>query len=167
MKGTLILLSLIVLVTFTATAQNMEAADSTYYDFWVGNWHQAVDGKGADKPRFRVKKGLYDGHLEEEWQMEGYKAKAWRGWDSAADRWVFTWVSGLGHYQIWKEKKVGGHWYMFKTFIIDGEEILSRQAFIPQPNGTVIRTSEHSLDGGESWTLRFKEVYTKVENNNE
>lgn len=166
MAKKLFLFGVLGLVTSTARAQNMAVIDSSYYDFWVGNWYQIIDGTVADEPRFKVKKGVYASHLEEEWQMEGYKAKAWRGWDSTADRWVFTWVSELGHYQVWNEKKVGNHWYMFKTFQIDGEEVLSRQAFIPQSDETVIRTSEHSRDGGKSWTLRFKEVYTKVQNNN-
>lgn len=157
------LLIVIFLLHGLAVAQHADVADSAYYDFWVGDWHQVVDGEVANEPRFKVKKGLYGGHLEEEWQMEGYKAKAWRGWDSTADRWVFTWVSELGHYQVWNEKKVGDHWYMFKTFTIDGEEVLSRQAFIPQSDGTVIRTSEHSRDGGDSWRLRFREVYIKKE----
>lgn len=162
----LLLISIISLVTSTTIAQNTEAADSTYYDFWVGDWHQIVDGEMADEPRFKVKRGLYSNHLEEEWQMEGYRAKAWRGWDSTSDQWVFTWVSELGHYQVWEEKKVGDHWYMFKSFNINGEEVLSRQAFLQQPDGTVIRTSEHSQDGGENWMLRFKEEYVKIKSRN-
>lgn len=70
------------------------------------------------------------------------------------------WVSEEGHYQIWNEQKVGDHWYMFKKFNINGDEILSRQAFIPQNDTTVIRTSEHSQDDGKTWKLRFEEIST-------
>lgn len=52
---------------------------------------------------------------------------------------------------------------MYKTFTINGEEVLSRQSFIPQKDGSVIRTSEHSKDGGKIWQLRFKEQYKKVD----
>lgn len=144
-----------------ATAQQVTPHDSTYYDFWEGNWYQVVDGEVEGEPRFQVERGIYHSSFEEKWQMEGYKAKAWRGWDSSTNSWTFVWVSELGHFQVWDEKKVGERWYMFKTFNIDGEEILSRQAFIPQNDSTLIRTSEHSRDGGDTWTLRFKETYRK------
>lgn len=142
-------------------AQKVTSKDSAYYDFWEGNWHQVVDGNVEPQPRFRVKRGIYHNAFEEQWQMESYKAKAWRGWDSSSNRWTFVWVSELGHFQIWKEKKVGEHWYMFKTFNIDGEEVLSRQAFIPKNDSTLLRTSEHSRDGGTTWNLRFREIYRK------
>ena len=70
-------------------------------------------------------------------------------------------MSTDGLFQIWEGKKVEGIWYMYKTFIIEGKEVFSRQAFIPQSDTSVIRTSEHSRDGGKTWILRFKEVYKK------
>ena len=143
--------------------QQVTPDDSTYYDFWEGNWHKVVDGKVDPQPRFQVRRGIYHNAFEEQWKMEGYDAKAWRGWDSSSNSWTFVWVSELGHFQVWNEKKVGDHWYMFKTFNIDGEEVLSRQAFIPKNDSTVVRTSEHSGDGGKTWKLRFREIYRKRE----
>lgn len=164
MKKYLALSTLIItLIYVDVSAQQTTPHDSTYYDFWEGNWYQVVDGKVEGEPRFQVERGIYHSSFEEKWQMEGYKAKAWRGWDSSTNSWKFIWISELGHFQIWNEKKVGKHWYMFKTFNIDGEEVLSRQAFIPQDDSTLIRTSEHSRDGGETWKLRFKEQYVKRE----
>lgn len=145
----------------SATAQ-VTASDASYYDFWLGEWHQVIDGRVASEARFIVEEGLYPEALEEHWQMEGYKAKGWRAWDSSRKTWTFVWMSERGHFQIWNERKVDGAWYMFRTFVIDGEEVLSRQAFLPQSDGAVIRTSEHSRDGGKTWTLRFEERYVKV-----
>lgn len=164
---TLILLALLALMAGPAPAWAQDEAggtsgDATYYDFWPGDWHEVVDGEVADQPRFQVERGLHPHSFEEEWHMEGYEAKAWRVWDSTTDRWMFIWISEDGHFQIWKEEKIGDHWYMFKEFVVDGEPVLSRQAFIPQDDGTLVRTSEHSSDGGETWTLRFKEVLVKV-----
>lgn len=136
-------------------------ADSAYYDFWVGEWHQVIDGRVSDEPRFVVTKGLYPGALEEEWQMEGYRAEGLRAWDSSRNTWTFVWISERGHFQVWDERKEGDEWYMYKVFVIEGEEVLSRQAFLPQEDGSVIRTSEHSRDGGETWTLRFEERYVR------
>ena len=145
-----------------AVAQ-VASTEASYYDFWLGEWHQVEDGRIAPEPRFIVEEGMYEGALEERWQMEGYEAKAWRGWDASQETWTFVWVSERGHFQVWNERKVGDHWYMYKTFTIDGEEVLSRQAFIPQADGSVVRTSEHSRDGGETWTLRFEERYVRAE----
>ncbi len=136
--------------------------DPSYYDFWPGDWHLVVDGEVEDQPRFQVRPGLHPRSFEEEWHMEGYEAEAWRVWDSSSDRWMFIWISDQGHFQIWEEKKVGDHWYMFKEFVIEGETVLSRQAFIPRDDGRVVRTSEHSSDGGKTWTLRFEEILVKV-----
>lgn len=135
---------------------------ASYYDFWPGAWHEVVDGEVAPEPRFEVRGNLHPSSFEETWHMDGYRAKAWRVWDRTAERWMFVWISEEGHFQIWEEKKLGEHWYMFKQFVIDGETVLSRQAFIPREDGSVVRTSEHSRDGGESWRLRFREVLVKV-----
>lgn len=70
-------------------------------------------------------------------------------------------MSTDGLFQIWEGKKVDGIWYIYKTFMIDGQEVLSRQAFIPENDTTVIRTSEHSSDNGKTWRLRFREIYKK------
>ncbi|MDX1643634.1 MAG: hypothetical protein R3244_04665 [Thermoanaerobaculia bacterium] len=152
--------------TAISTAQddsNQRApAAISYYDFWPGTWHQVVDEVVEEEPRFEVQRGLHPNSFEELWHMDGYEAKAWRVWDETAERWRFVWISEEGHFQIWEERKVGEHWYMYKEFVIDGEPVLSRQAFLPQENGTVVRTSEHSRDGGETWKLRFREVLVEV-----
>ncbi len=136
--------------------------DSSYYDFWEGDWYQVVDGVVRDKPRFIVRRGMYASAFEESWQMEGYKAKAWRAWDTRTQQWDFAWVAEIGLFQIWEGRKVDGHWYIYRTFVIDGEEVLSRQAFIPMDENTVIRTSEHSRDDGTTWILRFEETYKRL-----
>ena len=70
-------------------------------------------------------------------------------------------MSTSGLFQIWEGRKSEGTWYIYNTFIIDGEEVLSRQAFIPQGPNKMIRTSEHSRDSGTTWKLRFKGTYRK------
>ena len=151
----------IVFVSIAPLTAQVTPADSAYYDLWIGGWHEVTDGRVANEPRFVVTKGLYPSALEEEWQMDGYEAKAWRAWDASTNTWTFVWISERGHFQVWDERKVGDDWYMYKVFVIEDEKILSRQAFLPQEDGSVIRTSEHSRDGGETWTLRFRERYVQ------
>ena len=156
--------SLIWLISFFCIVNGsaQENPEASYYDFWIGEWHQVTADTVAENPGFVIEKGLFDGHLVEEWVMtDQTRAVAWRTWDSSTGSWQFVWVHQDGLFQIWEERKIGDHWYMHKTFVVDGQEIYSRQAFIPQEDGSVVRSSEHSKDGGATWQLRFRERYVK------
>ena len=136
--------------------------DSTYYAHWIGHWYKVTDGQLADSPTFVIKRGLYDSSFEEYWMGAGGDfSMAWRAWDCRTQQWDFAWMSTDGLFQTWEGRKVNDIWYMYKTFLINGEEVLSRQAFIPQGETELTRTSEHSTDGGETWHLRFSEEYKK------
>ncbi len=136
--------------------------DSTYYDSWVGEWYKEVDGELSSVPTFVVKRALYHSSFEEYWMGAGGNfSMAWRAWDTRTQKWDFAWMSTDGLFQIWEGKKVNGIWYIYKIFIINDQEVLSRQAFTPQNDNTLIRTSEHSKDNGKTWRLRFTEKYIK------
>jgi hypothetical protein len=59
------------------------------------------------------------------------------------------------------QKKIEGQWYIYKQFTINGDTCLSRQDFIPQPDGTVLRVSEKTYDE-KKWELRFKQRLKKI-----
>lgn len=114
------------------------------------------------EPTFIVKRSLYKSSFEEVWiGAGGNYSITWRAWDTRTKKWDFAWMSTDELFQIWEGKKVDGIWYIYKTFIISDETILSRQAFIPLENNIMIRTSEHSRDNGKNWKMRFKEKYVK------
>lgn len=143
-------------------AQSSSTSDSTYYSNWVGEWYKFENDQLSNQPTFIIKRGLYNSSFEEYWIGAGGDfSMAWRAWDSRTQQWDFAWMSTDGLFQLWEGKKVEDTWYMYKTFIIDDKEILSRQAFIPQGKDELIRTSEHSTDNGETWRLRFSENYRK------
>ena len=143
----------------TDTAPN----DSLYYDNWVGEWYQVFDDSISSTPTFVVKRALYHASFEEYWMGAGGNfSMAWRAWDNRTKSWEFAWRSSDGFFQNWEGKKVEGIWYMYKTFVIGDDTVLSRQAFIPQDTTTLIRTSEHSRDNGATWHLRFREEYRKL-----
>ncbi len=138
--------------------------DSTYYKYWVGEWYKVEDDQLSNQPTFVVKRGLYASSFEEYWMGAGGNFSiAWRAWDSRTQQWDFAWMSTDGLFQLWEGKKVDDTWYMNKTFLINGNKVLSRQAFIPKGRNELIRTSEHSTDNGKTWILRFREVYRKLE----
>jgi hypothetical protein len=163
MKKLIISFFLFLSINLCFSQNNSIKNDSLYYDSWVGEWYKEVDGKLNTKPDFVVKRGLYHSSFEEYWVGSGGSdfSMAWRAWDKRTQKWDFAWMSTEGLFQIWEGKKIDGVWYMYNKFIINGAEVLSRQAFMPQDERTIIRTSEHSSDNGNTWKLRFKETYKK------
>lgn len=164
MKKTTYLFFLISIVcSRISVAQNNSIEnDSLYYNNWVGEWYEEVDGLISNDPTFVVKRALYHSSFEEYWMGAGGNFSiAWRAWDTRTQSWDFAWMSTDGLFQNWEGKKLNGIWYMYKTFLIENKEVLSRQAFIPQNETTLIRTSEHSRDNGKTWKLRFREIYRK------
>ena len=137
-------------------------ADEDYYKHWKGSWYR-VNGEIIDEaPTFVVTQALYEKSFKEYWMGAGGDFSiGFRAWDSMSKKWQFSWMSEKELFQLWEGKKVNDIWYMYKTFVINGEKILSRQAFIPKGEGELLRTSEHSKDNGETWTIRFKELYRK------
>ena len=161
----IIFLTLLIGTMFTQICiaqSHIPSNDSTYYDFWVGEWYKEVDGVISSEPTFVVKRALYHSSFEEYWMGAGGNFSiAWRAWDTRTQKWDFAWMSTDGLFQIWEGKKVNDIWYIYKIFIINDKEVLSRQAFTPQNDTTLIRTSEHSSDNGKTWKLRFEEKYIK------
>ena len=141
--------------------------DAKYFDFWEGTW-QVIneDGTIDTTSYFKVKRSVHPAAFEEVWQFGPDKTTklrsvALRAWDKSNNKWGFVWVSGNGLYQVWDTRKVDGHWYIYKQFTVNGDTYLSRQGFLLQPDGTVLRISEKTYDE-KKWELRFKQRLKKV-----
>ena len=141
--------------------------DAHYFDFWKGTWYLLKDDGTIDSTTyFKVKESVHPAALEEEWfftpeKNQPMKSIAIRAWDKTNNKWGFVWVSPNGLYQVWDTRKVDGHWYIYKNFTVNGDSYLSRQGFLLQPDGTVIRISEKSYDE-KKWEVRFKQRLVKA-----
>jgi hypothetical protein len=141
--------------------------DAKYYDFWEGNWYQVINDKvDTSATWFKVKKSVHPAAWSEEWRMvidstTTLHATAIRAWDKTNNKWMYTWVSDNGLYQVWEGKKIGENWYIYKEFEINGDKFLSRQAWIPIEKNKLMRISERSHDNGTTWVFRFKEFYIR------
>ncbi|MFT3910902.1 MAG: hypothetical protein QM737_15900 [Ferruginibacter sp.] len=137
--------------------------DAKYFDFWVGTWFEMKDDHSLDSNSFfKVTRNVNASSFTEEWQFSnGMKSIAIRAWDKTNNKWGFVWVSDNGLYQVWDTRKVDGNWYIYRLFTINNDSYLSRQSFILQPDGTVLRTSEKSYDE-KKWEVRFKQRLKKV-----
>lgn len=157
-------------VAGAASAQDLEplreTRDTRYFDFWEGTWYQVADGR-VDTTRtvFRVRRSVHPAAFIEDWRLAidtvVMRATALRAWDKTSGRWMYTWVSDNGLYQVWEGRKLGEHWFFFREFAIDGDRYLSRQAWMPNGSNRLVRISERSDDGGRTWTLRFREEYER------
>ncbi len=145
-----------------------ENAETKYYDFWTGTWYKTVNGKvDTASTYFQVVRSVHPASYLENWRMvidsvTTLRAVALRAWDKTNNRWMYTWVSDNGLHQVWEGRKVNNDWYIFKTFDINGDKYLSRQAWIPDGTLRLTRVSEKSYDDGKTWQLRFRESYEKM-----
>jgi hypothetical protein len=141
----------------------VESEDTAYYDFWVGTWVEEKDGvTDTAGTRFVVEPSVNPAAFEERWRIvldDGaeWRATALRAWDKTAGRWMYTWVSDNGLYQVWEGHRNRHGWWIYRHFDVDGDRYLSRQGFLPQPDGSVLRISQKSYDEGETWELRFQQ----------
>ena len=157
----------------SSVAQDMNAftpeGDATYYDFWEGTWYQVVNGEpDTSSSRFIVRSTVHPAGWYEDWHMvidsaTTLAAEAIRAWDKTDSRWMYTWISDNGLHQIWEGRKSGDDWYFYRHFDVGGDKYLSRQGWIPLEEDKLMRISEKSYDQGETWELRFREYYMKVE----
>ena len=147
----------------------VQSEDTHYFDFWVGTWYVEENGKiDTAGTRFVVRRSVHPAAYVEEWRMDlnsnsTLTATALRGWDKTNNRWMYTWVSANGLYQVWEGRKDQGHWYIYNRINIEGDQYLSRQGWIPESPGRVLRISEKSYDDGATWQLRFKQILVRKE----
>jgi hypothetical protein len=139
--------------------------DAKYFEFWSGTWLEIKEDGSLDSlSRFKITRSVNASSFIEEWQFSnGAKSVAVRAWDKINKKWGFVWISENGLYQVWDTRKIDGNWYIFKHFTIGADSYLSRQGFIPQSDGTVLRISEKSYDE-KTWELRFKQQLRKISN---
>lgn len=157
----------LILSTFATNGQDEKAMipteDSHYFDFWEGTWYGIKDDNTIDSAIcFRVTRSVHPAAFYEEWKFaNGARSVALRAWDKTNNKWGFVWVSDNGLYQEWDTRKTDGHWFIHKQFTISGDTYLSRQGFLLQPDGTVLRISEKTYDE-KKWELRFKQHLKKI-----
>lgn len=142
-----------------------EADDVHYYDGWPGAWHR-IDGARIDSvPTFVVRRGPGNSFLED-WHLviDGERTSSFglRSWDPATAAWRLVWVADPDHFQIWDGLEQPEGWYIVREFGEGADAFLSRQAWILQEDGRMLRTVERSQDHGRTWTVRYREVYQRM-----
>lgn len=149
-----------------AQATPASSADARYYDFFPGTWYEIKDGVRDTVATFTIRRGVNPSAFEEQWRLvidsgRVSRSTGLRAWDAASGKWMFVWVSDLGHFQVWDGVKVGDHWYIQRPFEQGGRRFISRQAWIPDGPDRLLRVMERSLDDGRTWQPRSRTTYQR------
>jgi hypothetical protein len=149
-----------------ARAAEPDSVDVHYYDGWPGTWYR-VEGERVDSlPTFEVRKGPGHSFLED-WYLviDGKRTSSFalRSWDPETKMWRLAWVADPEYFQIWDGVKHPEGWYITRKFVQGAETFWSRQAWIPQGPGRMLRTIERSTDGGRTWTVRSRSEYRRLD----
>jgi hypothetical protein len=164
MKALAIFLLFISTCCFSQDVDRLELnEDARHFDFWEGTWYLLKDDNTIDTTTwFKVHRSVNPASFLEEWKFgsNNMKSAAIRAWDKTNNKWGFVWISDNGLYQVWDSKKVDGHWFIYRRFTVNGDSYLSRQGFLPQPDGTVLRVSEKTYDE-KTWETRFRQRLKK------
>jgi len=164
---------LFLLLPAAADAQNGidELDPSQYYDFWVGEWKLEWEEKGGSKGygTNKIEKILDGKVLLENFealrgQMQGYRGKSFSVYDPGAEEWRQTWVDSNGSYldfvgRIEGDKRI----FRRETTDRDGNPVVQRMVFYDIGKNSFTWDWEYSKDGGESWDLRWRIEYSRVQ----
>jgi hypothetical protein len=165
MKRALVLMAAGAIVV-PAHGQATAVVDARYYDFFPGTWYELRDGVRDSIATFTIRRGVHAAAFEEEWRLvidsgRVSRSTGLRAWDQGSGKWMFVWVSDLGHFQVWDGVKVGADWYIQRLFEQGGRRFLSRQAWIPDGPDRLVRVMERSFDDGRTWQPRSRVTYQR------
>ena len=154
---------LMLLLCIVSMAQPM--ADSTLFDFWVGNWSASwknadgTDGKGSN----RITKILDDKVIFENFEdSKGFKGTSISVYNPQKKEWHQAWADNQGGYFDF-EGFVEGEKRGFKTKPkeANGKAYVSRMVFYDIKKDSFNWDWEGSTDGGKTWQLNWRINYKK------
>jgi len=146
-----------------ATACN--SAAFRQFDFWKGNWEVTSGGQPAGTNSIYP---ILDGcALQENWLGAGeggISGNSFNIYDQATGRWHQTWVDSSGALLQLNGGLVDG------VMVLSGERpardgsanVLHKISWTPNPDGSVRQLWEASKDDGESWSVLFDGLYTRL-----
>lgn len=157
----------------TANAQTSisELEPEEYFDFWLGEWELTwEDGDGTTAHGTNRVERVLDGKVIKEnfeaysGAYEGFKGKSYSVYQSQFGSWKQTWVDNSGGYLDFSGE-FDGNKRIFKREGMNpqGQEILQRMVFYDVAEDSMTWDWEISEDNGETWQLRWRIFYERVE----
>jgi hypothetical protein len=172
MKKISIILFALLIPIATFGQQNIEDLEpQEYFDFWVGEWQLSwTDQQGnAGSGTNRIEKTLDGVVIQENFEaikgrLQGYKGRSLSVYNPQGQSWHQTWVDNQGGY-IDLDGSIDGNKRIFQTDERPGPQgstIINRMVFYDIKSDSFTWDWESSTDGGETWTVNWQILYTKV-----
>ena len=146
--------------------QSVTAADSTLFDFWIGEWDltwTSAEGK-IGKGTNRISKILDGKVIQENFSdAEGnFKGISISVYNPTKKMWHQAWADNQGGYFDF-EGQVEGEKRIFRTQLkeLNGEKIIQRMVFYNIHTKSLTWDWEISRDGGATWQLQWRINYLK------
>ncbi len=140
-------------------------AESSQFDFWIGDWN-VFDPQGNMVGENLIQKLARGSGLLENWtglpQPAGGSGKSLNAYNSNRKCWQQFWVgSGGGVIQL-NGGLVGDRMVLSgETTLAGGKAGTNRITWTPNADGTVRQLWEQSADGGKTWQVAFDGLYKR------
>jgi hypothetical protein len=138
------------------------APEYRQFDFWVGTWDVAANGKHAGVNR--IEKILDGCALLESWTgAGGYRGNSLNFYDASLRQWHQTWIDQAGNPLALDGTFADGKLTLSgaRPGAASGETVAHRIVWTPLPSGQVRQLWETSTDGGNTWAVAFDGLYTR------
>ncbi len=159
-------LSLILLLFALSTnAQSKILADSTLFDFWVGEWNLEwtnADGSKSSGTN-KIEKTLDGKVIQENFRdPKGFKGTSISVYNTRQKTWHQAWADNGGSYYDF-EGAIEGEKRIFKTKEkeVNGNKIIQRMVFYNIKHDSLLWDWELTKDGGKTWALQWRIFYNR------
>lgn len=162
---------LFTLLLFTTSSNILQAQDeSSWFDFWVGQWEVSwdeQDGK-TGRGKNRIVKILDNTVIQENFRIEEGTSKGYLGtsisvYNAKTRTWHQGYADNQGAYFNLTGERTGDK-RIFKTEPVtrNGKQFIQRMVFYDITHRSFIWDWESSDDGGTTWKLNWRIRYTRL-----
>lgn len=159
------LLLALMLGFLSGSTQVLSLADSTLYDFWVGEWDATWTNSDGTKSTGKnsIRKILDNRVIQENFSdMQGFKGTSISVYNSQRKTWHQAWADNQGiYYNFLGEVEGDKRIFRTSTKQIGDKQITQRMVFYDITSNSMTWDWELSNDGGKTWQLQWRIFYKK------
>lgn len=154
--------------SFMSVCPSFGQQNSAYFDFWKsGQWTSEITIFNQDtiqeKDSFSVQKMDGKNAFLEDWSIfigdgEYVSATVIRAFDQETKKWRLFYIDDLNA-QSWESKLSENTLWFYKQFTYNGKVFYSRQSWVLESEGRVVRKIERSEDN-QNWKPRYWQIFT-------
>lgn len=140
--------------------------EASQFDFWIGEWNVEWKNKDGTKAEGTNVVNSILGKCVIEENFNGnpgvfFKGKSFSVYNPVKKIWQQTWVDDQGGYMVFTGGMEEGKMILSRRISRDDKELIQRMVFYNISKDKLDWNWESSTDGGKTWTLNWKLIYTK------